>query len=174
MSASAPKYKAKPVYWDSETRVVTSSSFVSSFKRKGKLKLPKHIWRFDSQHEFRVYIELIRMYGAERILRQYPIEVLPPSLCYPKGKKWRADFVVVSLRSGILVESVVEAKGLFLPEFASILACLESSDKKLFDRTVIVFPSSIPTNVTMVKSLSLIDDSIRLCTLRHLKKLHKL
>lgn len=85
---TTPKYKAKTVFWHSEWKIALDKSSLEKYRSKNRLKLPEHIIRFDSQHEFKVYLELCRMYGEDRLVRQFPIQVIPPGKCYPGGKTW--------------------------------------------------------------------------------------
>ena len=127
------KYKSRCVYWDLTKQVVIDPQDIKVYRQQGRLKLPNHLIRFDSVHEYKVYLELCRIYGANRIIRQYQLDILPPCFCYPKGKKWRVDFAILSSTSQGGYFCFVEAKGAFLPEFAHTLACLEAemlNDKK--------------------------------------------
>ena len=166
-----PKYQAKPVFWDSGLRKVLSLTAISKYYSNGRLKLPEYIWRFDSQHEFKVYLELVRMYGADRIERQFPVPIFYPSKCYSKGKTWKVDFVVSLPDSMYHYDYLVEAKGAFLTEFAVILAVLETIDEVAFNALRIVFPSKIPERNQMVKALLKTDYARNLLTLNQLKKL---
>ena len=169
MRASALKYGSKAVFWNSETRTVLHTYEVDIYRDKGKLKLPKHIWRFDSQHEFNVYVELTRMYGENRILRQEPVTVISPGWCFPKGKQWKVDFVVVPSEDKGDIDYLVEAKGAFLPEFGWALACLEAEWEYLFLHTKIIFPYSLPKKNKIVKALLNSGFSHNLLTLKDLK-----
>ena len=70
--------------------------------------------------------------------------------------------------------TVVEAKGLFLPEFANTLSQLEINQSSLFDKTIIVFSQSIPTEKRVVKALVNSSLSKKRITLNQLKKLKEL
>ena len=90
-----PKYKAKHVFWDVTNRIVAPDYRIEKYRKKGKLKLPPDIIRFDSQHEFYVYLELCRMYGVGRVARQVKLRIQYPTCCYPNGKHWRVDFGIL-------------------------------------------------------------------------------
>ena len=168
------KYSAKHVYWDVKKQVVLNIHDVEIYRCNGKLRLPSHYYRFDSQHEFKVYLELCRMYGEENVERQYPIKVLPSSKCYPRGLTWKVDFTVCTKKKGTCLFYNVEAKGLFLPEFGKTLAMLERHDRNSFYQTKIVFPNKIPTENKVVKALSKTDFVSNLLTLKDLKQLSEL
>lgn len=172
--ARTPKYKAKAVYWDSRNRTVVNPVLVERYRIEGKLRLPNHIWRFDSTHEFKVYLELVRMYGERRIERQVSIGIIPKCTCYPNGKKWRVDFVITKSRVNKQIYCLVEAKGAFLPEFASVLVNLEKEDIEKFKRTFIVFPGKIPNKNLVVKALLRSFFSKNLITLKDLRALKEL
>ena len=169
-----PKYRAVHVYWDSLRLITLERIDVACYRTKSGLKLPKHIWRFDSIHEFRVYLQLVRMYGADRVKRQVAIQVISPCLCYPRGKFWRVDFAITKSITDRDIYCLVEAKGAFLPEFASILVNLEREDKDVFKRTYIVFPSQVPKKNLVVKALLKSFFSKNLITLTYLNRLRDL
>lgn len=171
---ATPKYKAKAVYYDSIRRVVIGMDEVENYRVKGRLKLPKHFARFDSQHEFGVYLELCRLYGEDRIIRQYPVEIFPPGLCYPKGRTWRIDFAITHLEYKGVVRHFVEAKGAFLPEFALTLAIVERYQPEVFNMLWLVFSSQIPANSRILVSLANSNYLYRLLTLERLKCLSHL
>lgn len=125
---TTPKYKAKAVFWHTEWKMVLDKSNLEEYRSKNRLKLPDNVFRFDSQHEFKVYLELCRMYGTDRVIRQYPVEIIPPGYCYPKGKTWKVDFAIKNVGQLPTVFALVEAKGFFLPEFAYTLALLLSNE----------------------------------------------
>ena len=168
------KYRANHVYWDAKKQVVLNIHDIEIYRCNGKLKLPTSYYRFDSQHEFRVYLELCRMYGEENVERQYPVKVLPPSKCYPKGLTWKVDFTVYFKKKDLSFFHNIEAKGIFLPEFGKTLAMLEQHNSMNFHRTKIVFPNKIPTENKVVKALSKTDFALNLLTLKELKQLTEL
>ncbi len=166
-----PKYKAVPVFWNTELCSVLDSRNLEIYRVKGKLKLPEHIWRFDSQHEFKTYLELCRMYGENRIIRQLPVSILKPSYCYPRGKTWKVDFAISDNSQPNKPLLFVEAKGAFLTEFALILGILEELRFNIFRRLRIVFPEKLPVENKMVKTLLESDFKKNLLTLKELGKL---
>ena len=171
---STPKYKSVPVYWNSRDNAVLSSDAITAYRSQKAVGIPRHIWKFDSQHEFKVYLQLVRMYGAKRIKRQHKLHVVKPGICYPNGKTWKADFIVKDLYHSNGIYRVVEAKGLFLPEFANTLVQLETNLPLLFKKTVIVFSQSIPLEKRVVKALWNSELCDNLITLNQLKKLEVL
>jgi hypothetical protein len=168
---AAPKYKAKAVFFDSIKRVVIDRDEINKYRLEGRLKLPEHITRFDSQHEFRVYLELCRMYGEGKILRQHPVEIFFPGLCYPKGKTWKVDFAITESVYYPEIFQYVEAKGAFTLEFAYTLATLEQTGLRVFDDLYIVFNRSIPTENKVIKALSNSNFGHRLLTLKEIEQL---
>ena len=170
MSSARTKYRAKHVFWDSLGRRTMNPQDIQSYRESGRLKLPSYIWRFDSTHEFKVYLELVRIFGAYRVVRQYALEVLPPSSCYPKGKTWRVDFAIASCVNQGGYNYYVEAKGAFLPEFATTLACLQLHNPFAFDKVHLVFPEKLPTTSKVLNSLKKTWHCNRLITLKELTK----
>lgn len=171
---TTPKYKAKAVFWDTKKETVIDKSGVERYRVKDRLKLPNTIARFDSQHEFKAYLELCRMYGADRVIRQFPVEIFPKGDCYPKGKYWKVDFAIKSAGQLASIANYVEAKGAFLPEFAYTLAALEWSEPDIFNSLVVVFSGSIPLENRMVCSLLNSNSDCRLLTLKELQRLSHL
>ena len=168
------KYSAKHVYWDTKKQVVRSIHDIEIYRCKGRLKLPKHITRFDSQHEFKVYLELCRMYGEHRVRRQTPVEIIPPGRCYPAGKTWKVDFAIANRFYPLRVNCYVEAKGYFIPAFGDTLAMLETSDAYQLDDLYLIFPEAIPTDKKVIKSLQKSGLSANLLTLNDLRQLTEL
>ncbi len=105
------KYRSKPVFWNKENRRVISPLEAEKYRSKGKLKLPEYLERFDSTLEFNVYQKLVDLFGENRIVRQYPLEIFFPGCCYPKGKKWRVDFAVRYSSNSDDFVYFIEAKG---------------------------------------------------------------
>lgn len=168
---TTPKYKAKAVFWDTKREIVIDNSAVEKYRAKNRLKLPDHITRFDSQHEFKVYLRLCWMYGEHRIKRQYPIEVIPPGRCYPKGKCWKVDFAITTAWAVPKISHYVEAKGALLPEFVNTLVQLEISQPNVFKNLSVVFSRSIPTENKVIHSLLNQFHVPYFCTLEELEQL---
>lgn len=168
------KYRAKVVYWNLVTRTVVSAQSIEQYRVKGRLDLPKCIARFDSQHEFKVYLELVRMYGASRIIRQYPVTIIEPCCTYPKGKNWKVDFMIEPDNGKLYSRRYVEAKGAFLPEFATTLAFLEMTNPELFEKLFIVFGKRLPEGSQVLKNLLKSSMKCNLLTLPELKDLSRL
>jgi hypothetical protein len=171
---ATPKYKAKAVFFDSIKRVVIDRNEIDKYRPGGKLKLPDGITRFDSQHEFKVYLELCRMYGQERVSRQHPVQIIPPGYCYPKGKNWKIDFYIDRDPTRFGSSLFVEAKGAFLPEFAHTLASFEQKNAHAFEKLIIVFGGIMPSYNKVVKALLDSDYGQNLLTLEELKQLSHL
>jgi hypothetical protein len=148
------KYKAKHVYWDLENRTVKSTFELERYRQKNKLALPEHIVRFDSQHEFRVYLELCRIYGTERVVRQHRIRIVPPCYCYPNGKFWRVDFAIKYTASIDGYQLYCEAKGLVTREFEYTLTLLEQNRPLDFVLLHLVFPDTIPKQNKLISTLA--------------------
>lgn len=174
MSSAQPKYKAKPVFWDIKNQRVIDSTDINQYRIKFRLKLPHYIRRFDSQHEFKVYLELLRMHGVERVESQFPVIVIPSSYCYPSGKSWKIDFAIKSDCRWGGYSHFVEAKGAFLPEFAHTLASFEYRHDSKFMKLIIVFPNAIPLNNRVIKALSNSPFKKNLLTFEELKQLKTL
>lgn len=174
MSQKRPKYKAKPVYWNAINKLALSDIQLKEYRVNGRLKLPEHVYRFDSTHEWRVYLELVRMYGTKCVARQCPVQIIKPGCCYPKGKKWKVDFTIRFPKTLLYNHWLVEAKGAFLPEFAYTLSNLENNRIDSFYRTVIVFPDKIPKENKVVKALLDSPMAKNLITLKQLQELKQL
>lgn len=168
------KYNAKHVFWNTVNQCVTPVELANSLRSGKQKRLPKYITRFDSQHEFRVYLELIRMYGVERIDTQVPVEIIPPSNCFPSGKKWKVDFGIKDEGFLGIYDHYVEAKGLITREFVYTLGCLEQIDPYAFFDTYLVFTDKIPLKNKIVKNLWKSKAVNNLMTLKQLKTINKL
>lgn len=171
--ARIPKYKAKYVYWDVDQRIVRSIHDIEVFRCHGKLKLPPNIIRFDSQHEFKVYLELVRLFSAERIERQYKVQIASPTYCYPSGRHWKIDFAITKASKPDNYAYYFEAKGAVLPEFTHTLATFESHNPTSFNRLYLVFPNEIPLENKVIKALSKSPCLDRLLTLEQLKQISR-
>ncbi len=169
-----PKFKAKPVFWDSYNRVVKDEHDIDMWRCQGKLNLPNHIWRFDSQHEFKVYLELVRIFGADRVIPQFSVEIIPSGKCYPKGKKWKVDFAIAKTEPCYYPDFYVEAKGAFLPEFATTLGVFETLYPKELQKLFIIFNGKPPTKNRVIKSLLKTDFKDHLLSLKELEQLTNL
>lgn len=163
------KYQAQRVYWDSKKRCVILQPDLCLHESPRSKKLPDYIYSFDSRHEFRVWLELVRIYGEHRVNRQVPVEIIPPCLCYPKGKKWKADFSIIDRFDRYKILNLVEAKGYLTIEFSYILASLELSDPFLFERLLIVFPKKPSTDKRIFQNLSKSEFAQNLLTFNQLK-----
>jgi hypothetical protein len=170
----ALKYQSKVVFWDRNKQGVICKTTADKYRLENKDKLPEHIFRFDSTHEFYVYLELVRMYGDTRVVRQYPLEIFPKSFCYPNGKKWKVDFVIMNSASPDQPIRYVEAKGMLLNEFRCTLAAFEQNDLAKFKRLCLVFPRAIPVESNLIRALFYSDCQERLFTLSELKHLQRL
>jgi hypothetical protein len=164
------KFRAKVVYWNLVTKNVVSAQSVEQYRVNNRLKLPDCICRFDSQLEFKVYLELVRMYGAEKIIRQYPLEIFPESYCYPRGKVWKVDFAIKRNASSYLPSLFVEAKGAFLPEFAVALAAFEALNPDDFDKVHIIFGNTFPKESRVFRNLLKCPIANQMMTINQLRK----
>ncbi|NJL51411.1 MAG: hypothetical protein HC930_02900 [Hydrococcus sp. SU_1_0] len=172
--ARTPKYKSQAVFWNTVTNVVVPKQSVEQYRKGNRLELPRCIERFDSQHEFKVYLELVRMYGAECIIKQYPLEIIAPGYCYPKGKLWKVDFAILQTPASYAPSLYVEAKGVFLPEFGHTLASFEQTDPETFYQLFVVFTDKLPIENLVVKNLLKSPCKNQLMTLKQLKDSIKL
>lgn len=163
------KYSACKVHWHSDRKCVLSSLDLERVKDPKTSKLPKNIITFDSRHEFRVWLELCKIYGEHRVLLQTPIEIIPPGSCYPRGKKWKADFAIIDDDNRHTISHLVEAKGYVTMEFTFILSLIELHKPFLFERLMIVFPKAIPTDKKIIKNLNQSDFADNLLTFKQLQ-----
>ena len=148
------KFKAKYVYWDSKNQRVIDCYEADKLRFGKQDTLPKHIRRFDSRHEFKVYLELIRIYGIRRIKTQVHINLLPRGLCFPRGKTWKVDFAIVEHYDQSVYCKYVEAKGMITREFVYTLACLEAYKPIIFNNLSLVFTRNIPKDNSVIRALS--------------------
>ena len=162
------KYRSKPIFWDEKTQQVTSSEQIT--RTYGTLAVAKNrgFLRFDSTLEFNVYLRLVEMFGANRVLRQYPLRIIPPGYCYKSGKKWRVDFAIFDGTDDKFPAHFIEAKGAVMPDFRHCIASLESFDPGSFDQLSIVFGKTIPPD-KMIKNLLSTDFKNRIYTLKELQ-----
>jgi hypothetical protein len=174
MPNKTTKFKAHYVYWDVVNRSVINPSFIEQFRVKGRVKLPDNIIRFDSQHEFKVYLELIRIYGVHRVVRQHPIRIITPGFCYGNGKTWKVDFAIRSENQLRKYDYYIEAKGAVLSEFKFALALLEEKSFPKFKKLVIVFPRSIPSDDKVIARLKNSCFRTNLLTFKELERLTSL
>lgn len=150
-------------------------SDVANSLRSGKQnKLPQYIRRFDSQHEFKVYLELVRIYGTKHVRNQVSVSLLPPGDCFPRGKNWRVDFAITDAIVDTDVDFYVEAKGIITREFTYTLACLEQHKPEIFNNLYLIFPNAIPTENAVIRNLCKTEFKNRILTLKQLKNTHKL
>lgn len=168
------KNTAKPVFYNLKSQTVLTFEYVERYRENGKLKLPKDIHKFDSTHEFKVYLHLIRMYGVRRVMLQHRIPVVPKGLCYPGGKNWRVDFAINNYPNLHRIDYIVEAKGIFTTEFAYTLALLEQNDPESFSKLRVVFCKTLPTKNRIITALLKTDYRENLLTLSELKQLQRL
>lgn len=171
---SRQKFRSRYVFWDLNKCTLVNKHDIEIYRCHGKLKLPPYIARFDSQHEFKVYLQLCRLFGADRIIRQYPIDIIPPGCCYPKGKTWRVDFAIIGSKDRESYSYFIEAKGAFLPEFSQTIAFLEAHSISDFEKLKIVFIGKLPEKSKVIKSLLKGKFKDNLLTLNQLKKLKAL
>jgi hypothetical protein len=172
LAAPGLKYKSKAVFWDLNKLIVISKERADECRFENNNKLPSHIVRFDSTHEFTVYLELSRIYGYHRIVRQHPLEIFPASVCYPRGKTWKVDFAIIAKTPPFAFTNFVEAKGVMMREFRGTLACLEQNNFEAFEKLSMVFPRTIPTDCTLVKTLFRSKHRNMLLTLPELRQLN--
>jgi hypothetical protein len=170
----ALKYQSKVVFWDRNKQAVICKVTADKYRLENKDKLPDYIFRFDSTHEFCVYLELVRMYGDVRVVRQHPLEIFPKSFCYPNGKKWKVDFAIINNAVPDYPIRYVEAKGMLLNEFRCTLGAFEQNDLDRFKRLRLVFPKAIPVETNLIKALFYSDRQSMLLTLPELKHLKRL
>ena len=147
------KYGSQEVFWDTRKKEVITYYAAQKYRVRGRLKLPNHIERFPSVLEFNVYQKLVDLYGERRIVRQYPLVIMPPGCCYPKGKKWRVDFAIQWLPNSKDFVLFVEAKGALIAEFRHTLSALEAYDNAAFNKLRIIWGSGIPKHGVFIRNL---------------------
>lgn len=167
------KYHSKYVFWDKLNQRVINAHEADKLRSGKQDTLPKHIRRFDSLHEFKVYLELIRIYGIQRIKTQVHVNILPRGLCFPRGKTWKVDFAITESDDSHFAYKYVEAKGLITREFIYTLACLETYKPNIFHNLHLVFVRSIPIENNMIKSLTKSHWNNHMLTLKDLQKLRQ-
>lgn len=147
MTSNSNKYKAGRVFYDiKKGKRIKITEVNALYRDKYKsLRLPSHVIVFDSQFEFKTYKELVKLYGSENIFCHYPVDVFPPSVCYPMGKTWKIDFAIWSngLKSNPFY---VEAKGVPTDYFLAMLATLEITNPRVFSNFYLIFDKKISTN----------------------------
>lgn len=173
-TTSSKKYHSKQVFYDLRKRVILDSKYLQHYKVNRRYVLPDHIYRFDSTLEFKTWLELVRIFGLERVERQYPLQVIPSGYCYPYGKKWHVDFAIRADRIHPGYIHYVESKGVFLPEFGWTLAALEQNNHEAFNKLRIVFSAKVPHKIFAVKALLKTEYAKNILTLGELKQLNYL
>ena len=113
-------------------------------------KFKERYTRFDSLFEMEVYGLLLKHFPKERIGLQVPIQLVPPCICFPKGKMWRVDFAIYSNEKPQTIIRLVEVKGMWMEAFTSNLALLELVAISAFKKLDIVV-CEIPKGKTIVK-----------------------
>lgn len=159
------KYRSKPVFWDEKNKCVAPDWQLNDLKTLGENLARESFLRFDSTLEFHVYLKLVDMYGDKRVLRQYPLEVIPPGYCYLTGKKWRVDFAILDRIGDKFPVRYVEAKGMITTDFSYALACLEAYDPDSFEQLSLVFGQRFPSGKLMTR-LRKTDFADRIYTLK--------
>lgn len=165
------KYGAKKCYWDvSNQRLITDKTPVEEAKSIWGKGFKTHFIPFDSLHEASVYQLLLARYPHAYVRPQYSIEIIPPSVCYPKGKKWCCDFAVFRDLSSKKVIRLVEAKGMMLRSFNYTLSLLEQNQPELFEVLDIVFPYDLKGS-TLIHNVNKADTGAKAFTLKQYTKL---
>ncbi len=146
------KYKAAPVYFCSRQNRQLTPNEIKIYKASGNKSDFTDVIRFESQHEYKVYLVLRNSYLFSEISPQYQVEILPPkdSACFPTGKRWQVDFLAKGQHKEPLM--LVEAKGLITRDFPLILAMFENFNQELFSKLWLVF-DRIPKHNQLVKNL---------------------
>ena len=132
------KYRAKSLYVSKVNNQVIELEQVKNY--------PKNtLVYFASQHEYLVYLALLKLSKSYSIEHQYNVSIIPPyrGMCFPNGKTWKVDFAV---KKDNEITMLVEAKGKLSCDFPLILALLELNNLQLFSKLWLVFPVQIPKN----------------------------
>ena len=139
------KYKAKLVYYSpSKNRQLTKNE-IQAYKSYGINSGFADAIKFDSYHEYKVYLSLRNSYIISEVIPHPKIEILSKKdklACFPTGKRWAVDFIARGHHKETLM--LVEAKGVITQEFPFILAMLEKYHRELFGKLWLVFPNRIP------------------------------
>lgn len=144
------KYQAKAVFYDTLNQCQLTREEVE-FSLKNYPKCHKaNIVRFDSTLEFKTYLALRRWYSRSQIICQYQIEIIPPSTCFPKGKKHKIDFAITVSPRSEKIAALVEAKGYQTKIYPYILSLIERHQPKYFDKYYLVFANSVEKKSAMV------------------------
>jgi hypothetical protein len=83
----ANKYRANSIWFDRIEEQVITQEEANSTRRYYPKTSQGNIVRFDSNFEYEVYQALTTWVNKSQIVTQYPVEIIPPGICYPKGKK---------------------------------------------------------------------------------------
>ena len=164
--ALANKYKAHSVYWDLEAQsIVQKTDLLKRYQKYGKLNLPEHISYFASKFEFQVYQALVKLYGVNAVIHQYPLPIISEGKCYPIGKDWKIDFAVKPSIDSSFPIMLVEAKGRLTETFTRNLAFLEQTNPTAFERFYLLFHRAIPQGNKLIRNLMSTDVKDRILTL---------
>ena len=106
------KYKAQIVYYSpSKDRQLTKNEILA-YKSYGINSDFADAIKFDSYHEYKVYLTLRNSYIISEVIPHFPIEILSKKdklACFPTGKRWAVDFIARGHHKETLM--LVEAKG---------------------------------------------------------------
>ncbi len=164
--ALANKYKAHSLYWDLEAQsIVQKTDLLKRYQKYGKLNLPEHISYFASKFEFQVYQALVKLYGVNAVIHQYPLPIISEGKCYPIGKDWKIDFAVKPSIDSSFPIMLVEAKGRLTETFTRNLAFLEQTNPTAFERFYLLFHRAIPQGNKLIRNLMSTDVKDRILTL---------
>lgn len=132
------KYRAKSLYVSKVNNQVVDLERVKNYPKNTLIY-------FASQHEYLVYLALLKLPKSYSIEHQYNVSIIPPyrGVCFPNGKTWKVDFAV---KMNDEITMLVEAKGKLTKDFPLILALLELNNSQLFSKLWLVFSTQIPKN----------------------------
>ncbi len=108
---------------------------------------------------------LIELFGCTAVKHQYPVDLLPPGRCHPKGKKWTIDFAIRPDKQFKRSLMLVEAKGYPTDTFLTNLSILEATNPNLFKSLFLIFERNIPDN-RMIANLRKTNIGAKVLTLQ--------
>ncbi len=142
--AVANKYKANSTYWHIRERRTLTKQEADWYRKNQQPALD--ILYFASTFELVVYQHLIELFGFTAVIHQYPVDLLPPGRCHPKGKKWIIDFAIKPDKQLKRSLMLVEAKGYPTDTFLTNLSILEATNPNLFKSLFLIFDRNIPAH----------------------------
>jgi len=98
---------------------------------------------FDSEYESKVYIELMKRYGSDKITPHFPLSIKPATEVF-KELNWAVDFKIEHVQEVFYYE----AKGLLTEEFRLKIQLLEWRQPEAYKRLFIVCPNNLRLRIS--------------------------